>query len=256
MPVTQPQDYAHPHDAARLRATYREVAETGSAEVEYRVRRPDGTYTWLHVLARGRRDEDGNLVEVVRAARNIDQQKRQETQLVEATRRFERAFDQAPIGMALVGLDGSWLKVNPALCQITGYSEAELLHKRFGDITHPDDRQPGIEHLEGQRRGELDIYEAEKRYIHADGHVIWVTLSASIVRDEHGRALYAVSQTQDITAAKQAAAERRRLEAELQLAQRLEAVGQLAAGVAHEINTPIQFVGDSVRFLKGRSTSC
>lgn len=246
---TRTLDYAHPDDVDRLCAADREVAETGTAEEEYRVRRPDGTYTWLHVLARGRHDDSGKLVEVVRAARNIDEQKRQETQLAEATRRFEHAFHGAPVGMALMGLDGRWLKVNPALCRITGYSESELLNKRTVDITHPEDRKAAIDLLERQRNGELDVYEAEARYIRADGPVIWIALSSSIVRDERGRALYTVSQTQDITAAKQAAAERDRLEAELQLAQKLEAVGQLAAGVAHEINTPIQFVGDSVRFL-------
>ena len=92
---------------------------------------------------------------------------------------------------------GRWLKVNRELCRITGYCESELLDRSFNDITHPDDVPSGDRGLETV--GHWDTYETEKRYIHRDGHVIWVQLSVSTVHDEHGRPQYLVAQTQDIT---------------------------------------------------------
>ncbi|MGP0048567.1 MAG: PAS domain S-box protein [Solirubrobacteraceae bacterium] len=190
-------DFAHPEDLERFDAAGREVRLRGSAEVEYRVRRPDGSYVWVHVLLRARCDEHGRLVEVVRAAREISEQKRQQARLLEATQRFERAFEHAPIGMALVGLDGGWLKVNRAMCAITGYSEAEMLTMSFRDITHPEDAGRSVDGLRGLQSGQT--YKTEKRYLHAEGHVIWVQLACSVVCDERGSPQHFVTQTQDIT---------------------------------------------------------
>jgi len=117
--------------------------------------------------------------------------------LLEATQRFERAFEHAPIGMALVGFDGSWLKVNRAMCAITGYREPQLLTMSFRDITHPDDLEHSLDGLRSLQSGQ--VYQAEKRYVHADGHVIWVQLAVSVVCDEHGSPQHFVAQTQDIT---------------------------------------------------------
>ncbi|MGO9753813.1 MAG: putative bifunctional diguanylate cyclase/phosphodiesterase [Solirubrobacteraceae bacterium] len=167
----------------------------------YRVRRPDGSYVWVHVLLRACRDEHGRLLEVVRAARDISTQKTQQARLLEATQRFERGFEHAPIGMALVGLDGRWLKVNRAMCAITGYPEPELLTMSFRDITHPDDIGQSLDGLRGGQAGQT--YTAEKRYLHADGHVIWVQLACSVVCDEQGSPQHFVTQTQDITEPKQ-----------------------------------------------------
>ncbi len=190
-------DFAHPDDVERFDAGSREVRETGSGEVEYRVRRADGSYVWVHVLLRARRDEHGRLVEIVRAARDITERRQQETRLLEATERFERAFEHAPIGMSLVAFDGKWLKVNRELCRITGYTEAELLARSFGQITHPEDLQTSRDGLRALQAGER--FDAEKRYLHADGHVIWVHIACSVVCDEHGVPQHFVSQTQDIT---------------------------------------------------------
>ena len=191
----RPGDYAHPDDAARCEAVWREAREHGSAEIEYRVRRPDGRYVWIHALLRSRYDEHGNLVETVRAARNITEQKVQQAQLREATERFERAFHHAPIGMALVDLDGSCLKVNREMRRITGYSESELLRKSLHDLIHPDDVDESREWLAGLR----DASKSEKRCIHADGHTIWVQLACSMIRDDRGQPQHLVAQIQDIT---------------------------------------------------------
>jgi diguanylate cyclase (GGDEF)-like protein/PAS domain S-box-containing protein len=113
--------------------------------------------------------------------------------------RFRGAFDQAPIGMALVGTDGRWLRVNRALCAMLGYAEADLLATTFQAVTHPDDLTLDLEQVRRLLVGDVDTYAIEKRFVHRQGHVIWAQLNASLVRDDEGRPRYLVSQIQDIT---------------------------------------------------------
>jgi PAS domain S-box-containing protein len=117
---------------------------------------------------------------------------------------FRGAFEHAAIGMAIVDLDGRFLKVNRSLCQIVGYSEAELVARDFQSITHPDDLDSDLTLSRQLIAGEIDHYHMEKRYIHKDGNAVWIQLSGSIVRDDGGRPYYAIAQIQDISARKAA----------------------------------------------------
>jgi diguanylate cyclase (GGDEF)-like protein/PAS domain S-box-containing protein len=126
-----------------------------------------------------------------------------EEALRESKERFHNAFDYAAIGMALVGLKGSWLQVNHALCEIIGYSETELLAKTCQDITHAEDLDTEFDYVRQLLTGEIRCYHIEKRYIHKLGHVIWILLSVSLVCDIHGQPLYFITQIQDITECKQ-----------------------------------------------------
>ncbi|WP_372015763.1 diguanylate cyclase [Tistrella mobilis] len=132
--------------------------------------------------------------------RNIADRDRRlaEKRLGEAARLFGTAFDQAPIGMALVSTDGRFLKVNRALCRICGYEEHELLAIDFQNITDPEHLQTDLSLLEAVLRGEREDYRIEKRYIRKDGSLVWAELSVSLVRDEDGGPLYFVSQIQNI----------------------------------------------------------
>ncbi|WP_158289316.1 PAS domain S-box protein [Paenibacillus flagellatus] len=112
---------------------------------------------------------------------------------------FVSAFKHAPIGMALIALDGRFLKVNEALCRIVGYGADELLKLTFIDITHPDDIYKDVVHADMVLAGQLETYELEKRYVHKEGHVVWARMIGSIVRDEKGAARYFISQIMDIT---------------------------------------------------------
>jgi diguanylate cyclase (GGDEF)-like protein/PAS domain S-box-containing protein len=120
--------------------------------------------------------------------------------------RFRRAFDEAAIGMAIVSSDGRWLQVNQALADLTGYPQSELVGMGFQDVTHPDDLDADVEALRELIAGERRRYVAETRYFHADGRIVWVALSVSVVRDATGGVLYLISQMQDITERKQAEA--------------------------------------------------
>jgi PAS domain S-box-containing protein len=130
--------------------------------------------------------------------------------------------------MALVAPDGRWLRVNPSLCRIVGYSPEELLATTFQAITHPEDLDTDVEFVQRMLEGSIPHYQMEKRYFHKDGHVVWVLLSVSLVRARDGTPLYFVSQIQDINARKEA--ETRLIESEL----RYRIIADLVPGYVYE----------------------
>jgi diguanylate cyclase (GGDEF)-like protein/PAS domain S-box-containing protein len=129
--------------------------------------------------------------------------------LREVRQRFESAFDNAPIGMALIATDDRWLQVNGALCRITGYTEEALKATTLRAITHPDDLDLDEQSMRQLLAGQIPSYQVEKRFRHAWGHHVWVLVTASIIRDESRTPLYIVMQVQDISERKELA---RRLE--------------------------------------------
>ncbi len=122
--------------------------------------------------------------------------------------RFESALEHAAIGMALVSPEGRWLKINSALHELLGYKEEVLLAKTLQDLTYPEDLESDIEHLEQMLRGEIHSFQVEKRFLHKEGHVVWVVQSVTLVRDGEGGPLQFILLIHDIT-------ERKRLERRL-----------------------------------------
>lgn len=133
--------------------------------------------------------------------RNTDAERR----LREARDRFESAFRNTPIGMALVDMDGRWLQVNNALCRITGYTDTDLKMTTLQAITLPEDVELDAEERADLVAGKIQSYQVEKRYRHAWGHYVWVLLTVSLVRDHSGNALYVMTQVQDVSERKKLA---------------------------------------------------
>lgn len=125
--------------------------------------------------------------------------------LREVRERFESAFDNAPIGMALIAMNDRWLQVNHALCRITGHTEEALKATTLRAMTHPDDIDLDAQNLRQLLAGRIPSYQIEKRYRHAWGHHVWVLVTASIVRDENRGPLYVLTQVQDISERKELA---------------------------------------------------
>jgi PAS domain S-box-containing protein len=189
--------------------------------------------------------------------RDITERKRIEERLQRSEARYRETFEGASVGQAIVGLDGRFQEVNATLARLLGYSTTELVGRSFQDVTHPDDRAASLEARNACRSGEKSDARLEKRYLRKDGKVVWVDVNVARLCDASGAATGFITQIIDVDARKAAelrageeSLARQQMELELQHAQKLEAVGRLASGIAHEINTPAQFVGDNLNFLK------
>ena len=177
---------------------------------EWVLKRKDGTFVPVEVSA--------NILEEGRwqaFVRDISERRRDEARLRESEERFRLTIDEAPIGMALVALDGRFERVNRVLCEITGYSADELTRLTFQDITHPDDLATDVEAARRLAAGEITRYQREKRYIRKDRSIVDIMLNVSILRDADGRTRSYISQIEDITARKRADRALRSSEAKL-----------------------------------------
>lgn len=161
--------------------------------------------------------------------RDISRRTAVEAALRESEERFANAFRQSPHGMAFVDPTGHFIKANRALCDMLGYSEAELLERRFAEITHPEDVAIDLEQLERLITREISSYHRIKRYYRKDGKVIWVSLAVSAIHDAEAKPIYFIGQMQDITA------QREREEARAN-AQRRAGIAETTIAVAHEMN--------------------
>jgi diguanylate cyclase (GGDEF)-like protein/PAS domain S-box-containing protein len=190
----------HPDDRERVLAEWHVAAQDArDSVVEYRFLHPDGTSRWIQGFASALRDADGSVAGWVGTCLDLSERKAAEADAAEIAERFRVAFDNAPIGVALLTPDGRWFHVNKALCDLVGYAPAELYELTFADITHPEDLAGNLERNRQQLEGGTWERRIEKRYIRADGEVVWVALTNEVVRDASGLPLYFVAQIEDIT---------------------------------------------------------
>lgn len=175
--------------------------------------------------------------------RDVTERKRAQEELRASNELFASAFEHAAVGIALLNLESRWIRVNHALCRMTGYSEQELLSKTCLEITHPEDLEAELAHVKQMLAGDIQTYQMEKRYLHKSGSLVWVLLSVSLLRDRQGVPLHFISQIQDIT-------RRKELECQLLQAQKMEAIGRLSGGVAHDFNNILTIIQMQLALLK------
>jgi PAS domain S-box-containing protein len=181
------------------------------------------------------RDGTGRIVAGLALAHDVTTERDASKAALAAERQFRLMFENAPIGIALVALDGRLLRVNHALGEMLGYSAEELQRATFQELTHPDDLEPDLSLVDQLLRDEIHRYRLAKRYLHKSGRIVDVILHVSLARDEAKEPLYFVSQIEDLT-------ERKKLESQLLVRDRMASLGTLAAGVAHEINNPLTYL--------------
>ncbi len=157
--------------------------------------------------------------------------------LRESEERFRLTIEEAPIGIALVALDGRFVRVNHMLCEIVGYTADELTTLTFQAITHPDDLDKDVALAIELARGDIARYQLEKRYIRKDGSTVDILLGASILRGAHDEPLYYIVRVEDIGARK------RRDEA---LRRAVTAREEVLGIVAHDLRNPLTSIIQSV----------
>ena len=181
--------------------------------------------------------EFGEKTLVFTIERDITEKKAMERTLRESEERFRSAFDYSKVGMTLLNSDYKYIKVNNAFCEMTGYSETELIDGDFKGITHPDDVEQNLKMSKSLRAGETSFFHMEKRYIHKNGNIVWGDLTVSAVRDEAGKLMHVLAIVQDITERKEAEAALVIAKENAEEATRLK--DKFVSLVSHDLKTPL-----------------
>ena len=235
-----------------VRSLVAEVLATGKPvrDVERIVEHADGTTLIVSVNIDPLRNAKGELVGAVNCFLDITARKRADAAVersrlhaLEQEQRLAATYEHAAIGISEVAPDGGFLRVNEAICAITGYSRKELLAGRLFRYTHPDDADPDREGFRKQVAGELEFYSVEKRFIRKDGRVIWLSVRSSPVRGADVRLQYVVRVVQDITEHKALERRQKLLMDELnhRVKNTLATVQSLASQTARAAHTPAAF---------------
>ena len=201
--------YVEPKD----RDLFKKMVESqaGAYCSEFQMRCFDGAAIWVENQAKAHRDNEGRVLYYEGSLRDITERKLAQEALQLSEERFRTAFENASVGMCLVGLDGIFLEVNAALASMIGYAPAEMVGKSVSAFTHPDDLALRLQFVNGLTSGKLANGQQERRFLHRNGSVVWTLIWSNLQKDPKDRPLHFISLVQDIT-------ERKKAEEELQLA--------------------------------------
>ncbi len=190
--------------AERLHRDDTDVFERGeTVRVERKLPAANGSVGTFLTERSPLRRADGSVYGIVTVGVDISDRLAAERDLAEARTLFETAFLNAPNGMALVALNGRFLRVNPAMSDLTGYPAEELTELKVADITHPDDMKEQVDLVNRALAGEFQSYSLEKRFATKSEETVWLVLAVSLVSDESGEPLYVIAQTTNISERKQ-----------------------------------------------------
>jgi two-component system sensor histidine kinase EvgS len=240
--VGKPLPIVPPDKQGEFRHIRGEVAQTGAVQTREVVRqRKDGSLVECHLSAAPIHDENGQVVALIAAIEDVTERNEAMRRLAESENRFKHVFESANVGKSITSLDGV-IEPNRALAQMLGYSRDELRRKTWRDITPQESIAWIEEKLAPLVSGEIDETRFVKSYLHRDGSTVWADVSVTLRRSTQGRPLYYITTIVDITERMRAREQSEQLTTQLQQAQRLESVGRLAGGVAHDFNNILSVI--------------
>ena len=199
------------YDVPTMQSLFDRVARTGAARTTVRLHHRSGTQIWLDVSAKRLTTEDDGREVVLVSARDVTDDVVALQHLTESEQRWRLAFENSPIGAALVSPDGEILLANSSLADMFGHRVEALVMMSLRDITHPDDVSLDAAKMTDLLGGVIDTYTVEKRYVTSDGRSLWGQMTAAAVPDMDGDVHGLIVQLQDVT---------QRRDAELELANR------------------------------------
>ncbi len=190
----------HPEDLTIDEEYTRQLiaGEIDTFDIEKRYIRKDKSVVWTNLSLSLVRDENGEPDYAIVVVQDISDRKHIEQELKESQARLQLTFEQAAVGIAQGELNGGQILFNQKYCDIVGYTPEELEHINYLEMTHPDDRHLDIDATNQLLSGEISTFTIEKRYLHKQGHPVWVSLTVSLVRDEQGEPMYNIAVVQDI----------------------------------------------------------
>ncbi|MEG3926681.1 MULTISPECIES: PAS domain S-box protein [unclassified Microcoleus] len=259
-----------PEETEFFRACDRRIMATNTPEyhiIESKMQ-ADGTQCCLDTNKIPLHDNSGNVVGILSTFEDITDRLSLAAKVRASEELFRTIFEDAPIAIYLANLDDNKLvRVNKTYCDMLGYTAAELLAKTFIELGHPEDSPKNLQVADSLERGEITHYQIELRQITAIGKIVWVNVTATLIRDGEGKPIYNLGMIENITnrkisaAALQASESQLRKQAaqlqeayeqlqnaQIQLVQseKMSSLGQMVAGIAHEINNPATFINGNI----------
>jgi PAS domain S-box-containing protein len=179
------------------------IEEKNPFDKEYRiVNHRSGEERWVHCRGELSFKPDGRVEKMFGTIQDITERKLAEKSIIESEERLRKIFDESPLSIAISAPDFRFLRVNSAFCRMMGYSEDEVLHMSFRELTHPDYISKDEDSLYQLLEGKIPIYKTEKRYIRKDKSIIWGSATINTLLDSEGHVKYMLAMVEDITSRK------------------------------------------------------